>query len=317
MPTYNSEKTLKLSLSSIKMQDYPRDKIEIIIIDGGSSDKTIEVAKSFKVDKILKNPLRTAEAGKAVGTEAAKNEIIAFIDSDNILDRSDWFKRMVEPFEDETIVGADTLYYTYRKEDPLITRYCALIGSNDPLCVYLGNFDRYCHFKGKWTEMFIKEEKKGNYLKIQMDKMNVPGMGADGFLVRAEALKHVEWKPYYFDIDVVHQFVIAGKSLAKVNVGIVHLFASKIRVFIRKTYRRINEYLYFKKYGMRKYPWQKLNRTGLLKFVLRTILIIPLVYDLGKGYKKLPDIAWLFHPIGCWIVLLTYGTTYLLRKLIS
>jgi len=315
IPTFNSEKVLGECLESILVQDYPREKLEIIAVDGGSTDRTLEVAGAFRVDKILHNPLRTGEAGKAVGAEAAKNEVIAFIDSDNILDRQDWLRRMLEPFEDPSIVGADTLCYTCREEDPLITRYCALIGSNDPLCVYLGNFDRYCHFKGTWTEMSVRTEDRAGYLKMLMGEMDVPGMGADGFLVRAEALKDVDYKPFYFDIDVVHQFVVAGKHLAKVKIGIVHLFANSIRVFIRKTYRRINDYLYFDKLGMRKYPWRHLNRVNLLKFILYNLLLVPLVCDLTKGYKKVPDKAWLFHPIACWIVLLTYGVTYVVTQL--
>jgi glycosyltransferase involved in cell wall biosynthesis len=136
IPTYNSEKVLPLCLRSIKGQDYPRNKVEIIVADGGSSDRTIEIAKEFRVDKILKNPLRTGEAGKAVGVKAAKNEIIALIDSDNILDRKDWFKRVIEPFQDGEIVGAEPLYYSYRRGDGCITRYCALIGMNDSFCLF-------------------------------------------------------------------------------------------------------------------------------------------------------------------------------------
>jgi len=316
IPVLNSERVLGECLRSILIQDCPRKRFEIIAVDGGSRDRTVEVAQAFGVDRVLRNPLRTGEAGKAVGVEAARNEIVAFIDSDNILDRRDWLKRMLEPFEDPSIVGADTLYYTYRREDPLITRYCALIGSNDPLCVYLGNFDRYCHFKGTWTEMSARTEDRAGYLKMLMGEMDVPGMGADGFLVRAEALKDVDYKPFYFDIDVVHQFVVAGKHLAKVKIGIVHLFANNIRVFIRKTYRRINDYLYFDKLGMRKYPWRHLNRVNLLKFILYNLLLIPLIWDLTKGYKKVPDKAWFFHPIACWIVLLTYGLTYVVNRLV-
>jgi len=123
IPTYNSERTLAQCLESIARQDYPREKIEIIIADGGSEDKTLEIAKKFEVDKILRNPLRTGEAGKAVGVEAAKNEIILLQDSDNILDRREWLRKMVEPFEDPGIIGTEPLYYTYRKEDSLITRF--------------------------------------------------------------------------------------------------------------------------------------------------------------------------------------------------
>jgi len=66
----------------------------------------LEIAKTFRVDKVLPNPLITGEAGKAVGVKAASNEIIAFIDSDNILDGKERLRKMVEPFGDSEIVGS-------------------------------------------------------------------------------------------------------------------------------------------------------------------------------------------------------------------
>jgi len=65
----------------------------------------------------------------------AKNEIIALIDSDNILPSGDWLSRMIEPFQDREIAGTEPLDYTYRKEDGYTTRYCAMLGMNDPLCL--------------------------------------------------------------------------------------------------------------------------------------------------------------------------------------
>jgi glycosyltransferase involved in cell wall biosynthesis len=66
IPTYNSERTLRECLESIKNQDYPKNKIEIIIADGGSTDRTMEIARKY-TNKNSQNLLRTGEAGKAVG----------------------------------------------------------------------------------------------------------------------------------------------------------------------------------------------------------------------------------------------------------
>jgi len=309
IPTYNSERTLAQCLESIVKQDYPREKIEIIIADGGSKDKTIEIAKNFKVDKILHNPLRTGEAGKAVGVKAAKNDIVAFIDSDNILSTPNWFKIMVEPFKDQVIAGTEPLYYTYRKEDPLITRYCALMGMNDVLCFFLGNYDRYNYITGKWTELRVNVIDQGSYLLVGLSNECIPTIGANGFLVRAEALKSVNYKPYFFDVDVVYQLVEAGWSkYAKVKTGIVHLFANSASAYVRKTCRRIGDYLYYEKYRVRRYPWRKFNRLRILRFILYTLLMVPLVRDSLRGYKKLPDKAWFFHPLACWLTLLIYST---------
>jgi len=313
IPTYNSERTLAQCLESIVRQDYPRGKIEIIIADGGSKDKTLEIAEKFSVDRILHNPLRIGEAGKAVGVEAAKNEIMLLQDSDNILDRQDWLRRMIEPFEDTGIIGTEPLYYTYREEDSLITRYCALLGMNDPICLYLGNYDRYSYVTRKWTELLVKTRDYGDYLLLELDEKNIPTIGANGFLVRAKTLKKAEYMPYLFDIDVIYQFIRKGENrFAKVKIGIVHLFANSVGTFTRKTYRRIRDYLFYEEHRMRKYPWRRVSRVRVLKFALYTLLIIPTIRNSVKGYKKMPDKAWLFHPLACWLTLFTYGIMFII-----
>jgi glycosyltransferase involved in cell wall biosynthesis len=306
IPTYNSEKFLPLCLQSINEQDYPKDKLEIIIVDGGSTDHTIDIAKKFGVTKILHNPLRTGEAGKALGVKVAKNEIIAFIDSDNILDRKDWFKRMVKPFEDREIAGAEPLYYSYRRGDGYITRYRALIGMNDPLCLFLGNYDRYSYLTGKWTELNVKQEDKGSYLKVELSEGVIPTIGANGFLIRREALNKCSVEYYLFDIDVIFELIKHGyNKFAKIKIGIVHIFSNSISMFVKKQRRRIKDYMYYKE--LRKYPWSSIHKVKLLKFIAYSIAIIPLFEQMVKGYLKKPDRAWLFHVLACWITLLVYA----------
>jgi glycosyltransferase involved in cell wall biosynthesis len=307
IPTYNSEKFLPLCLQSINEQDYPKDKLEIIVVDGGSTDHTIDIAKEFNVTKILHNSLRTGEAGKALGVKAASNEIIAFIDSDNILDRKDWFKRVVEPFQDEEIVGTEPLYYSYRKSDGYVTRYCALIGMNDPLCLFLGNYDRYSYLTGKWTELNVKQEDKGDYLKVELNEKAIPTIGANGFLIKREVLSKCSIGDYLFDIDVVYELVKQGyRKFAKVKIGIAHIFSDSISTFVRKQKRRIKDYTYYKKLGLRKYPWSSVTKDKLLRFISYTVLILPLLVQAIKGYLKKQDTAWFFHALACWITLVVY-----------
>lgn len=311
VPTYNSARTLNECLNSLLIQDYPKEKIEIIIADGGSKDSTLTLARSFSVAKVIKNPLRTGEAGKAVGAAIAKNEIIAFVDSDNILPTTHWLRRMVEAFLDPNIIASEPLYYTYRQSDPMITRYCALTGMNDILCLFLGNYDRYCYLTGKWTGLSIKNTEHTGYLEVELEN-DIPTIGANGFLIRKQVLDSLNFRPYLFDIDIVHQAVHSGHNkFAKTKIGIVHLFASSTSSYIRKTRRRISEYLFYHQLGKRKYQWQKANRTGFLKFICYTLLSSPLMIQIATGYTKKPDRAWFFHLVACWITLLVYSSTYL------
>lgn len=315
IPTLNAAKFLDICLKAIAKQDYPKDKIEIVVADGGSTDKTLAIAKKYKA-KIYPNPLKTGEAGKAVAFKKAKNELVALIDSDNILPDKNWLERMVLPFTDKQVIGSEPWSFVYGKKDGFIDRYCALMGMNDPLCYFLGNYDRLNVLSGKWTELNLKQEDKGDWLKVSLKPPVVPTIGANGTILRRlPLLKSGLIGDYLFDIDILAQ--LASKktiSFAKVKIGIIHYYCDgDIKKFVRKQKRRIKDYLFYQKSGVRKYPWESQNKTGLLKFVLSCITIVPLLYQSLKGFIKKPDTAWLFHPLACWLTFWVYSTSRILN----
>ena len=77
MATYNSQRTIKKALESVRNQNYPQKMIEIVIADGGSTDKTLSIAKKYKV-RIIHVPkeLQNAEYNKGLAVNAAKNDIL-------------------------------------------------------------------------------------------------------------------------------------------------------------------------------------------------------------------------------------------------
>jgi len=312
IPVLNSQNTIGDCLKSITAQDYPKDKLEILIADGGSTDATIDIIKSFSLTnlKILPNPLKTGEAGKAVGAKAARADIAAFIDSDNILPSENWLKRMIEPFCDPDIIASEPLEYTYRETDGLITRYSALLGMNDPLCLFIGNYDRYSHLTGTWTQILHSEEDKGNYLKATFSGKRLPTIGANGFLIRRDFLKSTGIADYLFDIDVLYSRLedLGQLSIAKVKIGIMHIFSGDIRDFIRKQRRRIRDYAYYNSLGLRKYKWAgKPLFFGTLKFAIFTALLLPLLIQAIIGYIRKRDRAWFFHIPACILTFYIYS----------
>ena len=83
IPTYNSEKTLSQCLSSIKAQTYPH--IEIIVVDGGSKDRTVEIAKEYGARVYVLPGSGMADATN-FGARHARGKYIYRVDSDVILD---------------------------------------------------------------------------------------------------------------------------------------------------------------------------------------------------------------------------------------
>lgn len=308
IPTLNSGRTLEACLRSILSQTMQRDRYEIVLADAGSTDDTLHIAHTCGVDRIVENPLRTGEAGKAAGIQAATGDIIALVDSDNILPDPAWLQQMVAPFADPGIVASEPIAYTVRPEDPALTRYFALLGMNDPLCLFTRNYDRTCAVTGTWTGLEVPQADRGDYLELTLSEEALPTIGANGFVFRRSLLEHVSWKPYFFDIDVMHQAVRVGfTQVAKVKTGIVHLYCARLSDFTRKQQRRIRDFLYFAQAKQRTYPWDRQKRSGIVLFCLATVLVVPLLVQMARGFVRKPDRAWLYHVPVCWITLWMYG----------
>ncbi len=80
IPVYNGEKTIGYCLESIFKSFY--ELFECIIVDDGSSDSTLDIAESYNT-KIIKNTSKEgASHARNQGAEAAKGEILLFIDAD-------------------------------------------------------------------------------------------------------------------------------------------------------------------------------------------------------------------------------------------
>ncbi len=332
IPTLNSERTLRPCLESISMQDYPHRLLEVIIADAGSTDRTLRLVKDFGATShirtvIYENALKTGEAGKAVGVKRAKNELVALIDSDNILPDAMWLAKMVKPFEDAQIFACEPIEYTYRREDSYLTRYCALMGLNDPLCYFMGNYDRKNYISLRWTGVPVKGKKIAEdpdeaisgetgylghnnafqYIKVELRPEALPTIGANGTIIRRVLIDNLVGD-YFFDIDIIYELVKEGHPFfAKVNVGIIHLFGGNLQTFYRKQIRRVRDYMYFKKESTRSYPWQIQGKKGVVLFVLCCLVLFPLFAQSVMGFLNKRDNAWFLHPVFCWLTIYAYG----------
>jgi len=91
IPCYNEEHFIGPCLDSVLKNDYPKDKMEVLVIDGMSKDKTREILKEYNKEhsfiKILDNPKKLCPIGLNVGIKNAKGEIIVRLDAHNIYDK--------------------------------------------------------------------------------------------------------------------------------------------------------------------------------------------------------------------------------------
>jgi glycosyltransferase involved in cell wall biosynthesis len=89
IPAYNAEHFISNAIQSVLTQTVEVD--EIIVVDDGSSDRTVELASAFPKTRVLKQPNAGPGAARNTGIHAASGNWIAFLDSDDV-----WTPRKTE-----------------------------------------------------------------------------------------------------------------------------------------------------------------------------------------------------------------------------
>jgi cellulose synthase/poly-beta-1,6-N-acetylglucosamine synthase-like glycosyltransferase len=118
VPTLNSESTIDECLRSILELDYPKQLLEVIVIDGGSTDSTTEHAKAYPV-KLISSQLNPPAAYNLV-LKTVENPIIGLIDSDAKVEKQ-WLRKLVKHLDDPKAAGASGTVETWNR-DKLVPR---------------------------------------------------------------------------------------------------------------------------------------------------------------------------------------------------
>jgi len=103
IPTLNEEKCLESALISLKSQ-FIHKKYEIIISDGYSTDKTLQIAKKY-ADKIVFEEKRTISAGRQTGAKEAQGKVIVSAGADIYVEPT-WLDTLTRPIFEETHVAS-------------------------------------------------------------------------------------------------------------------------------------------------------------------------------------------------------------------
>lgn len=107
----NEQETLGTCLHSVLNQDYPRDRMEIILVDDGSNDKSLAIAEEIKADDSRLRVITMSEpddhrlsrkpVALARGIRDAKGEIILLTDGDCVVPKT-WVRSMANAFDEKT-----------------------------------------------------------------------------------------------------------------------------------------------------------------------------------------------------------------------
>lgn len=108
VPSFNEEKTVTATIESLLNLDYPKDKLSLLLIDDGSTDKTLLVMNSFKNHEQIQIFSKPNEGSKFAalnfGLEKANSDLVGCLDADSFV-APNALKLMVPFFVDEEIMA--------------------------------------------------------------------------------------------------------------------------------------------------------------------------------------------------------------------
>lgn len=112
--TYNSELTIDSCLKALSELNYPKDSLEIIVLDGCSADATLEIVHKYPV-RVISEPL-SAPAAYNRAVKIVSNEVLGFVDSDAKVER-EWLNKLVTPLGDPKVAGVSGGIETWNIEN--------------------------------------------------------------------------------------------------------------------------------------------------------------------------------------------------------
>jgi glycosyltransferase involved in cell wall biosynthesis len=109
VPIYNGEVDLPALINCLSLQTYPKDKVEYLLVDNNSSDRTLTLLKEaatnspITIRPLSENQIQSSYAARNTGIRAATGEIIAFTDAD-CQPQPQWLELLIQPFVNPDVV---------------------------------------------------------------------------------------------------------------------------------------------------------------------------------------------------------------------
>jgi glycosyltransferase involved in cell wall biosynthesis len=283
MPTLNVEALLDNVLSSIARQDYPREKIEIILADAHSKDRTREIAKKFGVT-VLDDHGKNMEEGKRLALQHATGEFIVFMDADNELTHPDFITLAVGALQkNPQALGVESYYLP----SPKMSSFCAYVTHclhiSDPIAWLMSVNPKLVARDGE-VERWTLPENSFSY-----------PLGANGFVFRRADLESVKGE-HFQDTHAALHLMRAGKRewLRLRGRGVHHYYVQSLGGFIHKRRRAIVHFLRVQEEAKTNWMKEKPPVPLWLAGIYCVTFFGPL-YHTARGIVRDGDWRWLWH----------------------
>jgi glycosyltransferase involved in cell wall biosynthesis len=288
IPTLNTEAILENCLASIARQSYPREKIEIILADAHSKDRTREIGKKFGA-VILDDNGKNMEEGKRLALQNATGEYIVFVDADNELTHADFLELAVNGLTtNPQALGVESYYLP----SPKMTSFCAyvthLLHISDPMAWLMSANPKLVARDGE-IERWILPDGTFSY-----------PLGANGFVFRRADLQAAQADEKFQDTHVALFLMKNGKRewLRLRGRGVHHYYIQTLWKFAQKRRRAAVHFLRVQA----EMPVNWMNEKPPVPLWLAAVYCVtffgPAFHTL-RGIFRDRDLRWLWHLPAC------------------
>lgn len=141
IPVFNEERYLAECLNSLMALDYEKSEYEIILVDNGSTDRTLEIARTYPIKVLIREGVKVG-AVRNYGVVQAQGEYIVFLDSDCVVEPS-WLKYGISRIQnaENLVLGGQ---YLLRENPSWLEKYWVLNNSRSQ--IYLTTLVGGCIF---------------------------------------------------------------------------------------------------------------------------------------------------------------------------
>ncbi|MGQ9625204.1 MAG: glycosyltransferase [Candidatus Bathycorpusculaceae bacterium] len=128
VPVKNEENVVGRLLNALSRLNYPKDKVEILIVEDGSTDKSLEICMKYAKEhdtnvKIIRKPVSNGKPSALnYGVKHAMGEIVGFFDADNVPDVN-VLMNVCRYFEDSSVAAVQGRTLAINSEENMLTKF--------------------------------------------------------------------------------------------------------------------------------------------------------------------------------------------------
>lgn len=167
IPTKNAGNIFRAVLGAVFSQNY--ESFEVIVIDSGSTDETLEIAKSYPVKVIQIDPSEFGH-GKTrnFGVMLARGKYVVFLTQDAVPNNKEWLEELVKPFSDNKVAAVFGRQLARKEENFLDSNFFSVLYGKDEIEWVAGTYTAGDNIFSNVNSAVDKNLLLGNPFKIDI-----------------------------------------------------------------------------------------------------------------------------------------------------